>query len=649
MKLQAFRIKNFRSIKDTNWIDLSTDNITALIGQNESGKTSILDALRSFSTDEIKADDLRSETPVPEVSCSFSFRISEIKKIFESRIFPKGLEQFLREQGRVNITTIWETTTTSKTILEEEQLTAFFPDDTGVDGEFSQQEYQDAEAAFNDAREELAKLSNLLKEQKILLQAAPEDQKPQLSQEVSETQDALESQRSIGEETAKRFSSVKERMLLSEKDFMEGILESLPTFELFEDFRSLLPDRIDLADLQNQNEAVEGYNGAVNFLAILGFDPNDLVGLDIRRARNTIDRLNRGFKAEFQEFWKQKIGKTSQVTVEFELKNHPETEGGKPGHPYLAFWVDDGSGKLYPKQRSKGLLWFLSFYLQLRRMAKENGETESIILIDEPGGSLHARAQEDVLRVFEDIQDRVQIVYTTHSPYLLNVESTYRLLGVQRADQEDDNSETLVFGAHQLGAASSDTLTPLFTLIGVSLSNQNVIKKNDNIILEEISSFYYLKAFFLFFEFEKEVSFIPATGTSNVPLLANLFLGWGLDYRIIVDDDPSGRRIYKDLKKDLFQDDDELSRKNMLKIKDCPGIEDIFSESDFKKNVVEKLDLKIQGKNSEYMKNHDVGKAIVAARFFQKVKGGQLSLQDLDAQTQAQIRKLVNSIDKLLA
>ncbi|GAI24276.1 unnamed protein product, partial [marine sediment metagenome] len=56
MKLTGFRIQNFRSIIDTGWTYLSPDNITGLIGQNESGKTSILEALNSFYTGTISED-----------------------------------------------------------------------------------------------------------------------------------------------------------------------------------------------------------------------------------------------------------------------------------------------------------------------------------------------------------------------------------------------------------------------------------------------------------------------------------------------------------------------------------------------------------------------------------------------------------------
>ena len=71
MKLIAFRIKNFRSITDTGWQSLSPDNVTCLIGQNESGKTSILEALKVFHTGLISEDVLRSDLSLPEVSCRF--------------------------------------------------------------------------------------------------------------------------------------------------------------------------------------------------------------------------------------------------------------------------------------------------------------------------------------------------------------------------------------------------------------------------------------------------------------------------------------------------------------------------------------------------------------------------------------------------
>jgi predicted ATP-dependent endonuclease of OLD family len=72
MKLTAFRIRNFRSIADTGWQNISLDNITCLIGQNESGKTSVLEGLKVFYTGIISEDVLRSDLSLPEISCRFN-------------------------------------------------------------------------------------------------------------------------------------------------------------------------------------------------------------------------------------------------------------------------------------------------------------------------------------------------------------------------------------------------------------------------------------------------------------------------------------------------------------------------------------------------------------------------------------------------
>ena len=70
--------------------------------------------------------------------------------------------------------------------------------------------------------------------------------------------------------------------------------------------------------------------------------------------------------------------------------------------------------------RGSGFLWFLSFYLKLAAARKRSPERKRLLLIDEPGSYLHARAQKDVLHLFEDrIVPDDQVIYSTHSPYLM--------------------------------------------------------------------------------------------------------------------------------------------------------------------------------------------------------------------------------------
>src|SRR3989344_9461312 len=109
MLIRSFRIKNFRSIIDTKWCDLSLDNITELIGQNESGKKSVLQALNCFDSRQITEDDLRSDDTLPEISCSFSLTENKFSEIFKDKLLPDNLLNTLKKNNfRINLTRYWE-------------------------------------------------------------------------------------------------------------------------------------------------------------------------------------------------------------------------------------------------------------------------------------------------------------------------------------------------------------------------------------------------------------------------------------------------------------------------------------------------------------------------------------------------------------
>ena len=105
MKLKAFRIRNFRSIVDTGWQNTSPDNITCLIGQNESGKTSVLEGLKVFYTGIISEDVLRSDLSLPEVSCRFSVPAGWLIKITDNP--GTELKELLSGLTHIELTRSW--------------------------------------------------------------------------------------------------------------------------------------------------------------------------------------------------------------------------------------------------------------------------------------------------------------------------------------------------------------------------------------------------------------------------------------------------------------------------------------------------------------------------------------------------------------
>ena len=85
MKLKKFIIKNYKSITDSGDCYL-TDTITILAGKNESGKTSILEALEDFDTDNKireSAKPIKFPDAIPEISITFIVEKDTIKEIFE--------------------------------------------------------------------------------------------------------------------------------------------------------------------------------------------------------------------------------------------------------------------------------------------------------------------------------------------------------------------------------------------------------------------------------------------------------------------------------------------------------------------------------------------------------------------------------------
>lgn len=586
MKLVAFRIKHFRSIIDTGWCNLSSDNITGLIGQNESGKSSVLEALYSFHSGDLEEDYIRSDGIYPEVSCSFAVSEDEMHEIINDNALqlPKGVWARVKKDGqRLNLCCSWSglTSKSRKIRLESEELNSLFDEATGK------------------------------------------------TTVLGETDDAPE----------------QELTTPTADGFADAFFGFVPAFELFVDYDSLLPAKIDLADIV-ANKKVEGIKGAQNLLTIMGISPADLAGND-RIIGGKIRTANKDLTKEFQSFWSQYIGKSNKIEIEFELKHHDDSETVLAGKPYLTFWVKDGDELLYPAQRSKGVRWFLSFFLQLKASALLHKDGR-VLLIDEPGACLHAKAQEDVLKLFEDIKDQLQIVYTTHSPYLIEAKKLYRLLAVQRADEDDTSSETKVFDIHKLGAASRDTLLPIYTLIGVNLQHQQVIKANNNAIIEEPSAYYYLQAFKKLVDERHEINLIPSTGVTNIPLLVNLFLGWGLEFIVLTDDDEAGKRVRRRLKADVYGGDDALAKKHLLAIENCAGIEDIFTKSDFREFVLGDKSLAYSEENSKYIARTGDSKILVAIKFCQSVEKGSLTLTSLAKTTQANIQKLMSDVVALL-
>ncbi len=774
MKLLAFRIQNFRSIVDTGWSELSPDNITGLIGQNESGKTSILEALNSFYEGSILEDILRSDLSMPVVSCTFNITDREFNKILSEKELPAGVIKSVKDQKTITLDRIWDEDFSSRIELSGDEIIELYElhswkfkekdekiqakidrlleqkEKALLDLKAASREKEEVSEAVDDGKAKIGDLQKILKGSP--LQSRPKIQKKidleqnnleklrnklqgkrkaageqhQKVREIEEqakyaqaSNEAVENYRKAKEDLNRSFHELAENQrifefAMSDKEKRAGRLQLdlsneqhvkavreyercreeavtrkhlalkilqgkdlfmaereikqekphinpyytrveagnelfnyTPEFVLFEDFSSLLPNRIDLDDILSQNKKVEGYKAANNFLKISGLDFEFFKQVSHRILKQKIEKLNSEITINFQDYWRQKIGQQNKIRINFELEHYDHSHPEKSGHPFIEFWIRDQQERLYPKQRSRGVRWFLSFYLELKAAALEKESTGKLLLIDEPGLSLHARAQEDVLKVFEDIKSKVQIIYTTHSPHLIDLNKLYRLLAVQRAVEDYERSETMIFDAKSLTLASTDTLSPIYTLMGSRLSEQQFIQQKNNVVLEDITAYYYLSAFMKLRKPTKKVYLLPATDVSNVGNLVNLLLGWGLDFVVVTEGDSEGIELFGELKINLFGNDDKKADRKLISTGCEQCIEDLFSTIDFKKYILHQR-IGIPESNSDFIKMNNLSRSILAAHFVQTIQDDKLAFKDFDEETRGNFDHLMKEIEKRL-
>jgi predicted ATP-dependent endonuclease of OLD family len=773
MKLLSFNIQNYRSIINSGWTYLSYDNITALIGQNESGKTSVLEALRSFYEDKITDDVLRSDLTFPTVSCSFDIGDKKILDLLNPRLLPDQLKKILENKKEITLSRAWNETKKSKIKIIDQDVLEYYENQEKEKNELerkvqkeidkllekieticknmelaehdkqeakeqlnnwyqkldeakktrrrakkkdekivAQQEFESTQKICSEKEEEFNKKVKAFEDIKMQIQdiseksgickscnetiekvkVAEADVKKaysrlkdaehiyeicsvekekkaahqrlqtakleysQASKEYNELKEeaslqkviaakVFEGQKSkIAEEEA-RIASEKQKKYYTIEDIGKELSKHIPVFEFFEDFSSLLPNKIDLEDLLTENHSAEGYKAAQNFLRIAGLDSEFFREKNHRILKQKIENLNGEITINFQDYWRQNVGKDNKIRLNFELEHYDYTVPEKSGKPYLEFWIKDKQERLYPKQRSRGVRWFLSFYLELKATARQNN-VDRVMLIDEPGLSLHARAQEDVLKVFEDLKDSMQIVYSTHSPHLVDINKLYRILAVQRTDENIENSDTIILDTKSMHSASLDTLSPIYSLMGTRLNEQQFVQKKNNVIIEDAVIYYYLTTISKLMNFN-EAFFIPATNASNIPVLVNVLTGWNLDFIVLATDNNESKNVIEELKKTIFINNEGNSKNKILMVKGYNYIEDLFSVIDFKKYILHKR-VGITESISEYIETNNLSRTILASEFIRHVQDENVKLSEFDNETRTNFKNLFDKLKTYL-
>ncbi len=617
MEIKSFGIKNYRSIKDSGVCYLSGDNITVIAGKNESGKTAILEALEDFNKDKTireGAINIHHPKTIPEIAITFEIDQETLNEI--SNEIGLGI----RATKPISIEFIKRYPNEYRYVLSDESRKALGIKDERL-LETKQKEITDIYTQIKDIYSELPQIGVTLPEidleNSTIFGAQLNDFRNNIQPNLAQIPDE-ERRDSFTQALEQIINKITEldNLKSAEQKFIDEIRKGIPNFILFSSFDDVFPSEIPLSKAPN--------NELVKDLDIISELNLELItsGSTPLKAKHK-KQLNVRLREDYSRFWEQDL---TNLSIDWDSNN-------------LQFFITEGDNFYPPNMRSKGKQWHLAFYIRVSARARE--DVPNIILIDEPGLYIHAQAQKDVIRKLEDSADYVPIVYSTHSPYLIEVDKLHRVRLISKPTEEEG---TLISNKIHKNA-DKETLAPIITAIGLDLSLGLDIAKDNNIIFEGITDYYYVRAFqqLLKFKFREEVHFIPGAGADKLNLLASLMIGWGFNYCVVLDNDKKGRQIKDRLLRNFGHTNIKIISVSENKDEE---IEDLFNREDFVKHVLgEELNEVPPDKNNSQIikqkdKNYD--KVLLSKLFFEKIVNGSISLS---TETKQNFKKLLQRIN----
>jgi predicted ATP-dependent endonuclease of OLD family len=156
---------------------------------------------------------------------------------------------------------------------------------------------------------------------------------------------------------------------------------------------------------------------------------------------------------------------------------------------FFRIWVSDDKRpgvEIELESRSAGFQWFFSFYLVFLVESGE-GHKEAVLLLDEPGLHLHPTAQQELIAFFEEIFQKNQLIYTTHSPFLIDGEHIERV----RPVTEDESGHSRI--SNDTWPKDRETIFPLQAAAGYAMV-RGLFRHRKNVLVEGMSEYFYFNA-----------------------------------------------------------------------------------------------------------------------------------------------------------
>lgn len=593
MRLVKARIQNYRSVKDTGVFDIESLK-TILVGPNEAGKTVILKALQQINRpDGIEGFDIIRDYPRSLYNDITTGKVNpenvEIVRGYfdleeeDKKLIPEAFHncRYVIYRKLNNKGIHWLENAPAKITYQDvsKDLARLI---AHLDKQFeSEGETTKPSEVFKTITDKFSDNTTLTKENNADLL------------KILDEYYTLIDEDNIKEE--ERYTKIKAQVKQNEEiDNVLKIIENrLPVFVLFNNYFKVKPS-IHLEHLaerieRNLLEDDKFYDyGNICLLKLLGFTARDLanIGNTSSPDKNDIDALKK-YRDTLDNRTYQLNAASIKLTKEIRSiwnpnPNRPEAEKIRisADGQYLKVVVEDEIGvEIELDQRSEGFQWIVSFFVVFFAEAMDKHKN-AILLLDEPGMSLHGLKQRDFRETISRLSETNQTIYSTHSPFLVGPDELDLVRVIELKSREEGTKvRTTISSSDPAG------LLPLQEAFGYDLA-QSLFAQQRNLILEGLTDYWYIEATSSLLRdanlenLDERIALVFANTAGKVVYYATILFAHKLKITALLDSDNAGDQAAK--QETLVN---TLGNKNILRTKDyCDNvpkaeIEDLLRET----------------------------------------------------------------------
>lgn len=556
MKLKKVELLKYKSYTEKQNFEVAED-ITILVGMNESGKTAALEAIAKtnyFQDDddfkfnvthdyprrEKKKMEKSDEEPVAIV-CTYKLDESLIAAI-ENELGKDALKSTLIDC----ISKYTSNRTWSNVGIDRDKFVKFQTSKLGISSK-----------SLND---KLVKI-NSSEELNDLIESYNEDQYKE------------------GISSLAKFYTNEwkwESDPLSEYVARVFIKPNLPKFLYYDEYFAL-PSRISIEKLENKTLGDSEQKTARALFDLADIDTSELIqSNDFEDFIAELEATEAIISEELFKYWQT----NKNLGITFQIDSVKDGSNRVIEH-VLDIRVKNKGVSLPLKNRSKGFNWFFSFLVWFKKI-QEDSDSQYILLLDEPGLNLHASAQADLLRFLEDLSEDYQIIYTTHSPFMIPSNSLERV----RTVFEEDKTSVI---SNSIQEKDPNTLFPLQAALGYDIA-QNLFVSNKNLLVEGVSDLIILTALSGLLEslgrqgIREDITIVPTGGLEKVATFISLLRGSQLEIVCLLDsynDVKAKAKMENLISERIIHQSKVRFFHEFLETHDKADLEDLFNKEDY--------------------------------------------------------------------